>query len=490
MAAMDLDRQPDASPPLPAGDVAAALWQAAGLPPAALARLQLPATEPLLHSSFALSTALQASLGVAALAAVEIGRARGGPLQQVRVAAADVVAEASACFRIDGQLPLLWDPLSGLYRGADGWLRVHANFARHRDGVLRLLRLPLGADTPRAAVVAALSTWRVLDFEQAAADAGLVVAAVRRLADWDAHAQAATLAAEPLLDLRRDGAREGAPDGTAAAAPWPACVDGARPLQGLRVLDLTRILAGPVAGRTLAAYGADVMLVNAPQLPNISAIADTSRGKRSVHINLKTAAGRETLRALLRDADVLLQAYRPGALAALGFGPEDTARLRPGLVHASLSAYGEHGPWAGRRGFDSLVQAATGLNHAEAQAFGDAQPRALALQALDYSAGFLLAFGIQAALLRRATEGGHWRLHISLARCALWLRSLGRCAGAAAATPLDPQAWLQPFDSGFGRLEAVPHAAQLSATPAAWDRPSMPPGSHPPVWAETISPRV
>ncbi len=491
--------------------MAADLWRAAGLPPAALAQLQLPGAEPVLRSSFALATALQASLGVAALAAATLGQARGGPLQQVRVTAADVVAEASAVFRLEGVVPPVWDPLSGLYRAADGWLRVHANFAHHRDGVLRLLglqRLPqqpvgetidgggphdvqgraggrVGQGAPgadRAAVAAALAGWRALDFEQAAAEAGLVVAAARNLAQWDAHAQAAAVAALPLLALSRHG--------DAAAPPWPPLAAGARPLQGLRVLDLTRILAGPVAGRTLAAYGAEVMLVNAPQLPNIAAIADTSRGKLSVQLDLKTAAGRDTLRALLRDADVLLQAYRPGALAALGFGPDELQRLRPGLVQASLSAYGDQGPWGGRRGFDSLVQTATGLNAAEALAFGGAEPRAFPLQVLDYSAGYLLAFGIQAALWRRAHEGGGWRLQVSLARCAQWLRGLGRCRGFETVAGPDALARLQAYPSGFGRLEAVPHAAQLSATPAGWDRPSMPPGSHAPAWPALISPNA
>jgi crotonobetainyl-CoA:carnitine CoA-transferase CaiB-like acyl-CoA transferase len=202
------------------------------------------------------------------------------------------------------------------------------------------------------------------------------------------------------------------------------------------VLELTRILAGPVAGRTLAAYGADVLLVNSPALPNIDAIADTSRGKRSAHVDLRTDAGRDTLRVLVRDAHVFMQAYRPGALDALGFGAETLAAIAPGIVCVSLSAYGHVGPWAGRRGFDSLVQTATGFNVAEAQAAGAASPKAMPVQILDYAAGFLMAFGTAVALRRQATEGGSWHVRVSLAGTGRWLRSLGRVPdGLAARAP-------------------------------------------------------
>jgi hypothetical protein len=384
------------------------------------------------------------------------------------------VLEASGSFTLDGRTPELWDPIAGLYPCGGGHVRLHTNFAHHRDGVLRLLGLPAGPGTAWAAVAKALQDWRALDFEQAAADAGLVVAALRRFDEWDAHPQAAAIAAQPLLALQRQG--------SAPPPAWPSLPAGALPLQGLRVLDLTRILAGPVAGRTLAAYGADVMLVNSPRLPNIEAIADTSRGKLSVHVDLQTAAGRETLRALVREADVFLQGYRPGALAALGFGPDELARLNPSLVSVSLSAYGETGPWGGRRGFDSLVQTATGFNHAEAQAFGAAEPKALPLQALDHGAGFLLAFGALAALRRRALEGGRWQVGVTLARTGQWLRSLGRLQGFAQVPKPRADDAMEATRSGFGMLRAVRHAAHFSHTPPRWLRPSMPAGSHPPVW--------
>lgn len=462
------------SPSLSAAQCVDLLWHDTLGPADGPHLLQLLGNEPLLPSSFAVGTALQASVAAAALAASRWGRLRGGPEQQVSVDAADAVREASGWFRLDARVPEPWDPLSGLYRcGCGGWVRVHANFAHHRDGALRLLGLAPGST--RGAMAAVLQSWRALDFEGAAADAGLVVAAVRSFDDWDRHPHASAVAAQPLVDLRGSG------DARPPSLPaWSGTGD--RPLRGLRVLDLTRILAGPVAARTLAAHGADVLMVNGPRLPNIEAIADVSRGKRSCVVDLRTVAGRETLVSLVREADVFLQGYRPGALAALGFGAQDLHRINPSLVHVSLSAYGEQGAWGGRRGFDSLVQSATGFNRAEAEAFGTAEPRALPLQVLDYSAGFLLAFGALAALLRRQQHGGGFTVSVTLARTGLWLRSLGRCSGFAGVSRPTLDGHIDSQDSGFGRLEAVRHAARLSHTPPRWDLPSMPPGTHRPEW--------
>jgi len=457
----------------------AALWQQAALPPALLACADLTGHAPVLPSSFALTTAAQASLGAAALAALQIGQLRGAPPQQVSV---DRVGAAIGCtshFALDGHAPQLWDALSGLYpcgdaQGAAGWLRVHANFAHHRDGVLALLGLPLDGSTSRADLARALLGHDALQFEQAAAQAGLVVAAVRSHADWQQHPQARWLADQPLLSWQR------LDDATPQA--WPALPAGARALHGLRVLDLTRILAGPVAARLLAGLGADVLMVNGPQLPNIGAIADLSQGKRSALVDLRSDSGRAQLRTLVSGAQVLLQGYRPGALAGLGFDAPALAALCPGIVVASLSAYGDGGPWGGRRGFDSLVQTTTGFNLDEAAAFGTAQPRAFPVQLLDHAAGHLLAFGIQVALARQAQQGGSWHVRLSLAGVGQWLRGLGRVADGPLAVmpPLAP--WLLQQPSGFGKLETLRHALQFSATPFGFERPAMPPGSHPPRW--------
>jgi crotonobetainyl-CoA:carnitine CoA-transferase CaiB-like acyl-CoA transferase len=270
--------------------------------------------------------------------------------------------------------------------------------------------------------------------------------------------------------------------GDAPAQPLPPLAADAPPLSGVRVLELTRILAGPVAGRTLAAHGADVLLLNSPHLPNIEAIAATSLGKRSAHVDLELEAGRASLTALARGADVFMQGYRPGSLAARGFSPAMLASLRPGIVCVSLAAYGFDGPWSGRRGFDSLVQTTTGFNVAEGQAAGTGEPRPLPVQILDFAAGFLMAFGTQVALLRRAREGGSWHVRVSLARTGLWLRGLGQDPSGLALPRPELADCMQRFDTGFGVLMTAPHAARLSETPPRWVRPSMPPGSHPPAW--------
>jgi hypothetical protein len=459
-------------------DTLAALWCAAALPVAALERVTLTGAEPALPSSFAVGTAAQTALAAAALAATEIGAYRNGLRQQVRVDMRHAALESSGRFTLDGRTPELWDKLAGLYAcgpdGADGWVRLHTNFAHHRDGTLRLLGLPPGPDTPREAVAAALRGWRALTFEDAAAGAGLVVAALRRFDEWDAHPQRAAVARLPLVAVERIG--------PAPPRPWPVLGREARPLEGLRVLDLTRILAGPVGGRTLAAYGADVMLVNAPHLPNIEAIAETSRGKLSALADLREPTDRAGLRRVLEDAHVFVQGYRPGALAALGFGPSEVASVRPGIVVVSLSAYGESGPWAGRRGFDSLVQTATGFNHAEALAAGADQPKALPVQILDVATGHLIALGAQAALLRQQHEGGSWQVRVSLARTAQWLRELGRVAHGFDGARPDFGGVMVTSLSSWGTLSAVRHAAEFSRTPARWTRPSAAPGTHPLAW--------
>jgi crotonobetainyl-CoA:carnitine CoA-transferase CaiB-like acyl-CoA transferase len=455
------------------------LWQATGLSADALQRVSLTGAEPVLPSSFAVGTAAQTSLAAGALAATELGRLRNGVTQQLTVDMRHAALECCTHFLIDDQALQIWDKLAGLYPcggddGAQGWVRIHTNFAHHRDGALRLLGLPEGNSAERADVQRALRGWNALEFEQAAADAGLVVAALRSFDAWDAHPQGRAVALQPLLQWTRLG--------DAPPRPLPPLPPNARPLQGLRVLDLTRILAGPVGTRALAAHGADVLLVHSPRLPNIEAIAETSRGKLSAWADLHEPADRQAFDAVLREAHVFVQGYRPGGLRALGYGAEALAERHPGMVVVSLSAYGSSGPWSARRGFDSLVQTASGFNQAEAQAFGSGPPRALPMQILDHASGHLMALGASAALQRQQREGGSWHVQVSLAATGHWLRGLGRLSDGFSAAKPDFEPYLETTDSGFGRLTALRHAAQLSATPAGWDRPSVPPGTHPLAW--------
>src|SRR5256885_10138862 len=332
----------------------------------------------------------------------------------------------------------------------------------------------LGCDYSREAVQRALDGWQAEKFETAAAEAGLVVTATRSFAEWDAHAQGRAVAGLPVLLIEKIG--------DAPPQPLPP---GDRPLSGVRVLDLTRVIAGPVCARTLAAHGADVMLVTAAHLPQMMPLViDNGRGKLSTFIDLREAIARDTLSSLARDADVFVQGYRPGAVKGNGFGPEEVARVRPGIVYVSLSAYGHEGPWASRRGFDSLVQNANGTNHAEAEAAGSTKPKPLPCQAIDHATGYLMAFGAMVALARRAKEGGSWHVRVSLAQTGHWMRGLGRIDGLAChdASFDDVRDRMEDSDSGFGRLTAVRHSAIMAQTPARWARPSVPLGTHAPAW--------
>ncbi|HET7772589.1 MAG TPA: CoA transferase [Burkholderiaceae bacterium] len=470
------------------------ILEALHLPASASAQVDLTGAEPALPSSFACGAAAQTSMAAAALAADALAQVRGAAPARLAVdmRAAAIEFRSERYLRVDGAPPPdLWDRIAGAYRCGDGrWVRIHTNFPHHRDGVLALL----GCDYDKAAVAAALQRWTAEQFETAAAERGLVVAAMRSLAEWDAHPQGQAVAAQPLLEITRIG--PGRP------APLGRLVQNAAPLSGARVLDLTRVIAGPVAGRTLAAYGADVMLITSPGLPSIAPLViDTGRGKRSAALDLNDPAQHATLQQLAARADVFLQGYRPGGLAARGFSPQQLAAQRgadaPGIVVASLSAYGRTGPWADRRGFDSLVQTACGMNDAEARAHlawqgrphddlgAQPDPRPLPAQVLDHASGYLLAAGIAAALARREREGGSWRVEVSLAQTAQWLRGLGRQPEGFAAIDPDQAAvadCLIEEDSGFGRLTVVRHAVQSTPAWPAAARPSMPLGSHPAAW--------
>lgn len=457
-------------------DILQELWRASGLPDDALEFVDLNGLDPVFPSSFRVGAAAQSTIAAAALAACELGFRRGSNRQRVSVDIKHAAVECTGWFSLDGRVPEPWDKFSGLYRCADGYVRLHANFRHHRDGALHLLGLnPETAE--RSDAEQTLLHWRSIDFEEAAAKRNLVATALRRFEDWDNTPQGQALSSQPLFTIDRINERTGA-----HPLMLPPLVGDDLPLKGLRVLDLTRILAGPVGGRALAAYGADVMLINSPNLPNIESIADTSRGKLSVHADLHTEQGRATLERLIADAHVFIQGYRPGGMSALGYGVEEVARLRPGIVYATISAYGTQGPWAFRRGFDSLVQTAMGFNCAEGEISGDGKPRPMPMQILDQATGYLLAFGVAAAVCRQQREGGSWHVQVSLAQTGQWLRRLGSVIGGFNAERPNIAAYLEIAQSGFGELQAVRHSAHLARTPVRWHRPSMPPGSSPPAW--------
>jgi crotonobetainyl-CoA:carnitine CoA-transferase CaiB-like acyl-CoA transferase len=457
-------------------DILADLWALAGGEPSALNDVALTGREPALPSSFRVGTVAQTTIAAAALAAAQLWRQRTGQRQTVSVDMRHAAIEfrSERYQRIAERAPgPTWDKIAGVYATGDGRkVRLHTNFPQHRDGILKLL----GVAYERAAVAAALKRWQAQAFEDAVAEAGLVATMLRAPAEWADHPQGRAVAGLPLLEISKIG------EAPARALPR----NPARPLAGVRVLDLTRVIAGPVCGRALAAHGAEVMRVTAPHLPGLAELdIDTGRGKLSTALDLRAEDDRDRLAGLLREAHVFVQGYRPGALAAFGFSPEACAEVRPGIIAVTLSAYGHAGPWAGRRGFDSLVQNASGINVAEAEAAGVPPPRELPAQALDHASGYLMAFAAMLALARKAEEGGSWHVRVSLAQTGHWLASLGRLShGFAAADPklANIGDLIASADTPFGRVTYVRHAGLMAQTPAYWTRPPVPLGTHAPVW--------
>ncbi|MDO9563708.1 MAG: CoA transferase [Bradyrhizobium sp.] len=456
-------------------EILADVWTQAGGDIAALDDVTLSGEEPQLPSSFRVAAAAQAGVAAAGLAAAQIWQMRSGQGQRLAVDMRHAVVECRSerYLRVNGEgSPMMWDAIAGIYKTRDArFVRLHTNFPHHCDAVCMVLNCRAERDD----VQAALMQWDAEAFETAAYAAGGVVAMMRSREEWLAHPHARVLAEHPLVSIEKIG--------DAAPRPWPG---GERPLAGLRVLDLSRVIAGPVAGRTLAAHGADVLLISGPDLPFIPWLTiDTGRGKLTSLVDLKREQGRETMRGLLASADIFSQGYRPRALAALGFSPQDAAKINPGIVYVSLSAYGHAGPWAERRGFDSLVQTATGFNHAEGEAAGVEGPKELPAQILDHATGYLMAFGAMMAKARQAREGGSWHVRVSLARTGQWLWNLGRVVDGFSTEDLKGDAvkpLMEEIPSGFGSLRSVRHSAVLTKTPALWLRPAMPLGSHPPQW--------
>ena len=456
------------------------IWTSAGGDPSALDTVTLTGDEPQLPSSFRLAAAAQASIAATGLAAAQVWKLRSGQSQDVAVDMRHAVVECRSerYLRVDGKPPPpTWDVIAGIYKTRDQrFVRLHTNFRHHRDAVCQVLNCRPERDD----VQAALMQWDANAFETAAYAAGGVVAMMRSHEEWSALPHAKALAELPLLSIEKIG--------EAAPKPWPKTwtEGGDRPLAGVRVLDLSRVIAGPVAGRTLAVHGADVLLISGPDLPAIPWLTiDTGRGKLSSFVELKSEQGRDVFRGLLAQAEIVSQGYRPKSIAALGFSPEEAAKINPGIVYVSMSAYGHAGPWAERRGFDSLVQTSTGFNHAEGQAAGVEGPKELPAQMLDHATGYLMAFGAMMAKARQSREGGSWHVRVSLAQTGRWLWNLGRVADGFKTEDLKSETvtpFIEEIPSGFGPLRSVKHSAVLSRTPAFWARPAMPLGGHPPQW--------
>ncbi|MFE7173501.1 CoA transferase [Streptomyces sp. NPDC057616] len=448
-------------------------WTELGGDPALAARVSTVARRGALEARLPVRESARACVGACALAAAELAARRGG-LAQVPAVVVDDGAVAAAFHSernllVDGRAPVTFAPLSRMWRTADGWVRTHANYPHHRARLLDVLGVPEDV----TAVEAALAERSSLEIEESVYAAGGLAVALRTPKEWAAHEQAVAVAARPLVERERL-------DAAHARVLPPLGGTPLLPAAGLRVLDLTRVLAGPVATRTLALLGADVLRVDPPQLPELpDQHADTGFGKRSATLDL--TADRRAFEDLLETADVVVTGYRPGTLDRFGLSPRALAERRPGLVVAQVSAWGAYGPWGGRRGFDSLVQVASGIAVTEGSA---ERPGALPAQALDHGTGYLLAAAVLRAATEQSYDGGSRLVRLALARTAEWL------TGGIAATEASPEdaaydgpgPWLAERDGALGRLRYAVSPVSFAGGPADWARPPVPWGTDPARW--------
>jgi crotonobetainyl-CoA:carnitine CoA-transferase CaiB-like acyl-CoA transferase len=435
---------------------------------------EIAGADPVVRTRYRVGTAGAAALAALGLAAARFGELRGLPRQRVAV---DVRAAAASLrsaryLRVDGRPPPpQWDPLSGFYPVRDGWISIHCNFPNHRDAALKVLH----AEPNRQDAEKKVAAWDGEALEDAIHAAAGCAGFVRSAAEWQRHAQANAVAARPLIEIVR-----------IADAPPEKVSKGARPLEGIRVLDLTRVLAGPTCARSLAEHGADVLKISAGHLPDSGPMdVDTGIGKLSARLDLRSPEDRAKLERLIVESDVFSQSYRPGTLAARGFSPEALAALRPGIVCVSLSAWDTTGPWRARRGFDSIVQSVSGMAALSAK---DGKPQYLPVSAIDYVSGYLMAFGALVALERRARVGGSWLVRVSLARVGKWIADRGLLPQelSEAVAPELPERELQALmgemETPAGRIRYLRPVVQLSHTPPYWSRPPVPLGTHAAAW--------
>ncbi len=425
-----------------------------------------------LGSVFAVTDLAVASVGAAGAAlATLVAAVAGGTVPEVRVDRALASNWFASSIRPVGwELTSAWDSVAGDYRGADGWIRLHTNAQMHRAAALRVL----GVEADRTAVAASVSAWAVEDLENAVVEAGGAAAVMRSLSEWSAHPQGRTVAGEPLLHHEVTAQ---------SRSSWHPSAGAGRPLGGLRVLDMTRVLAGPVATRTLAGWGADVLRIDPPCWEEPGLAPEVTVGKRCARLDLRQAADRQRWWHLLDGADVLVHGYRPWALDGLGLGPAERDEHLPGLVEVSLDAYGWSGPWNRRRGFDSLVQMSSGIAHAGQAAAGTDRPVPLPVQALDQATGYLMAGAVLTGLLQREQTGFGSRWRTSLARTAKLLIDAGQRDPFG--EPLEPGSPIPDEaieQTPWGVAHRSPPPLVVAGAPLRWIFPARPLGYDVPEW--------
>jgi crotonobetainyl-CoA:carnitine CoA-transferase CaiB-like acyl-CoA transferase len=427
-------------------------------------------TDPVLATRFKIAETCASAVAAVGVAASDIWELKTGRRQKVTINARLAAAGLRSSAYIQRPGP------DGVFRNVvnedheamrritqpwptrDGrWFLPHFGLPNLKAKVLKVL----GCDPNPSAVAKAVSGWNALDLEAAIDEARACGAMVRTNTEWLAHPHGQALLKKPVVEIIK----------LSDSDPQPL-PNGPRPLSGIRVLDLTRILAGPMSARTLAEHGAEVLMVTAQRLPQIPEhVIDTNHGKRSTFLDLARAEEAAHLKVLVKDADVFSQGYRPGALAKLGFGPEELAALRPGLIYVSISCFGADGPFSHRAGWEQVAQTVTGILH---EGRPD-RPALLPGAACDYTTGYLAAYGTLLAIARRAREGGSYHVRVSLCRSGMMIYRQGKLDDV----PADLDLLAEELDGmrieshpKSGPLRHLRPAVQLSETPPRWDRPT------------------
>ena len=436
--------------------------------------VRITGNDPYVASPHRLATAATAAAGAYAVTAAALWRDRGGKGQSIDIDAHDALRMLHGCdfqrhsgYRVTFD-PFTQEPVTSIYR-ADRWVFFCGTYPHLRNAILEVL----GTPNNRTAIANAVSKWRSEDLVEALSARGVPAHIALTPEEWRATEQGALLARSPLIELTRIG----------DADPVPL-LHAPRPNSGIRVVDLTHVIAGPIAARSFAEHGADVLHISAPHLPDPNPlITDTGLGKRNAYLDLRQADALDTMRGLLRSSDVFVQSYRPGSLDRFGLSPAELAILRPGIISVSISMYGEVGPMGMLPGFDQIAQTATGIAITE----GGDHPRLVPTYLFnDYVLGYLAAAGAQQALRLRAREGGSWLVRVSLTRVAMWLQDLGL---------LPKKSWhdlpskdsvegvaLESRQSSFGHIEHLPSPARLELTPSHYDLGPEPLGASPARW--------
>lgn len=449
-------------------------WLALGGPPHYLGHLQTIG-EGALASAFPVTDFATAAIAAAHLAVGELIDQAHGTLPLITVDRRLASFWFATSLQPQGwSLPAQWDAVAGDYRAADGWIRLHTNAPHHRQAALAVLTTA----PVRDAVSQAVLGWKASELESAVVDHHGCAAAMLSASAWRKHPQGRAVAAEPLLHRAQATATPAPAHQSNPARPeW--IVPCERPLRGIRVLDLTRILAGPVATRFLAGFGAEVLRIDPPGWDEPGTVPEVVLGKRCARLDLRDPADRAVLEDLISGADVMIHGYRADALARLGLSAERRRALNPGLVDVSLNAYGWTGPWRERRGFDSLVQMSCGIADAGRVAAGSDRPVPLPVQALDHATGYLMAAAAVRGLTQRRTTGQGVQVQASLARTALSLMSLTPTeAQPAALQPLNPSDYSDDIEhTAWGPALRLKPAGQIDGTPTHWDLPASALGS-------------